>query len=170
MNIFYLAHSPVDCAKHHNDAHVRKMMIEYAQLMSTAHRVLDAGRNDVDHSNLYKCTHQNHPSAKWVRLSRHNYTWLYRMWKGLHEEYLARYGKSHLSWTKLHKALKTPPKNISNAPFTEPPACMPKEYVEDDAVLSYRNYYMSSDKAHIATWKTNRPYWFIKGRMTNVHI
>ena len=41
MNIFYL-HRDVDtCAEMHNDKHVVKMILEYAQLLSTAHRVLD---------------------------------------------------------------------------------------------------------------------------------
>ena len=54
MNIFYLHKDPKVCAEQHLDKHVVKMLIEYAQLMSTAHRMLDgvmyqgktkAGRN-----------------------------------------------------------------------------------------------------------------------------
>ena len=41
MNIFYLHNDPTECAKQHNDKHVVKMILEYAQLLSTAHRVLD---------------------------------------------------------------------------------------------------------------------------------
>ena len=41
MNIFYLNRDPIECALQHCDKHVVKMIIEYAQLMSTAHRVLD---------------------------------------------------------------------------------------------------------------------------------
>ena len=41
MNIFYLHPNTKTCAQHHCDKHVVKMIIEYAQLMSTAHRVLD---------------------------------------------------------------------------------------------------------------------------------
>ena len=41
MNIFYLHREPEACAQAHLDKHVTKMIIEYAQLMSTAHRVLD---------------------------------------------------------------------------------------------------------------------------------
>jgi hypothetical protein len=40
MNIFYLSDDPVQCAKWHCDQHVTKMILEYAQLLSTAHRVL----------------------------------------------------------------------------------------------------------------------------------
>lgn len=41
MNIFYLSHDPVKCASEHNDKHVVKMILEYTQLLSTAHRLLD---------------------------------------------------------------------------------------------------------------------------------
>ena len=41
MNIFYLHKDPKICAEMHLDKHCTKMLIEYAQLMSTAHRVLD---------------------------------------------------------------------------------------------------------------------------------
>lgn len=41
MNIFYLSESPVECAQSMVDRHVVKMILETAQLLSTAHRVLD---------------------------------------------------------------------------------------------------------------------------------
>ena len=41
MNIFYLDENPKKCAKYHCDKHVVKMIIEYAQLLSTAHRLCD---------------------------------------------------------------------------------------------------------------------------------
>ena len=41
MNIFFLDEDEKKCAQMHVDRHVCKMVIEYAQLLSTAHRVLD---------------------------------------------------------------------------------------------------------------------------------
>ena len=41
MNIFYLSESPKQCAEWAVDKHVVKMILETAQLLSTAHRVLD---------------------------------------------------------------------------------------------------------------------------------
>jgi len=41
MNIFYLDSDAKTSAEMHLDKHVSKMLVEYAQLMSTAHRVLD---------------------------------------------------------------------------------------------------------------------------------
>ena len=58
MNIFYLDKLPDDCAEMHCDRHTVKMVLEYAQMLSTAHRILDG--DDV-HPDLYKITHKNHP-------------------------------------------------------------------------------------------------------------
>ena len=111
MNIFYLSNDASECAQMHNDKHVVKMILEYAQLLSTAHRVLDGvesiglsktGRKqkryvlpDDRDSALYSATHLNHPSAKWTRHCASNYQWLYEMWTYLLDEYLYRYIKHH---------------------------------------------------------------------------
>ena len=47
MNIFYLDRDVRKCAQMHLDKHVVKMIIEYAQLMSTAHRYCD-GEEYID--------------------------------------------------------------------------------------------------------------------------
>ena len=41
MNIFYLHNDPQIAAQMHCDKHVVKMILEYAQLLSTAHHELD---------------------------------------------------------------------------------------------------------------------------------
>lgn len=41
MNIFYLDEDPNLAAQYQYDKHVIKMILETAQLLSTAHRVLD---------------------------------------------------------------------------------------------------------------------------------
>lgn len=41
MNIFYLDHDPTLAARWHCDKHVVKMILEYGQMLSTAHRILD---------------------------------------------------------------------------------------------------------------------------------
>lgn len=176
MNIFYLDHDVVECAKMHNDKHVVKMILEYAQLLSTAHRILDgnvsiglssSGRKKTtytlsDHRNniLYSATHINHPSAVWVRQSDANYAWLFRMFGALMDEYTYRYGKSH-ACERLVDVLSHRPKNIPKGPFTEPTPAMPDELkVPGDSIKSYRQYY-NIGKTHLAKWK-NRPVpeWF----------
>ena len=65
MNIFYLSTNADECARYHCAKHVVKMILETAQMLSTAHRVLD-GDKLADEKKLYKKVHVNHPSTKWV--------------------------------------------------------------------------------------------------------
>lgn len=176
MNIFVLDGSPEESARQHNDKHTVKMCIEYAQLLSTAHRVLDGhfyygqtknGRRiqrwflaDEREHNLYKATHVNHPSAIWARDSEANYLWLSRLFDALLSEYTYRYGRTHKS-SELLPFLRNPPVNISNTPFTMPPQAMPDYCKRESAVEAYRTYYIE-EKAHIAQWsKRNVPGWFV---------
>lgn len=182
MNIFYLHHDTKQCAAMHNDKHCIKMILEYAQLLSTAHRVLDgvlttdrggaAGRQrttyilpDNRDDVLYRATHINHPSAIWVRVRESHYRWLFNLWIDLMAEYTYRYGKNH-ACEKLILALGTSPKNINRDDgFDEPTPAMPDEVkVKGDSIKSYRNYYIMN-KTHLASWSgkvnsRNVPSWF----------
>lgn len=176
MNIFYLAEDPKVCAQDHCDKHVVKMILEYAQLLSTAHRVLDGKETKVlsnsgkrmvsnwvldDSSDavLYKVAHVSHPSNIWTRASGHHYIWLWRLWHNLCLEYTERYNKTHISWKKLRTYLSIPPQNIQDNGFTPPPQCMPDECKKNDTVQAYRDFYMAH-KREFATWKTQVPSWF----------
>ena len=174
MNIFYLDTDPKTCATYHVDKHVVKMIVEYAQLLSTAHRVID-GRvttvktasnrsrkiwitDDDRNTQLYKSTHVNHPSAIWVRQSLANYTWLFSLWSNLLEEYTFRYNKVHAS-SRLYHMLETAPDNIPVYEFTQPSLAMPSEYLCEDAISAYRNYYKFG-KTHLHAWKNRSiPEW-----------
>jgi len=178
MNIFYLDHDVQKCAEMHNDKHVVKMILEYAQLLSTAHRFLDGtqsvrssktgrqqkywslkdGRDDI----LYSATHINHPSTVWVRHSIENYKWLHNLLRHLCAEYTYRYGKVHkVEREGLLASLYSPPLSIASCPFTEPTPAMPDELkVPGDSIKSYRTYY-STSKTHLANWKKRSvPEWF----------
>ena len=76
MNIFYLNKDPKIAAMEHNDKHCVKMILEYAQMLSTAHRVLD-GNDKADKLSVYKIAHLNHPSTVWTRENDSQYQWLY---------------------------------------------------------------------------------------------
>lgn len=159
MNIFYLDADPAKAAKAHCDKHCVKMILETAQLLSTAHRVLggNAYANDVG---LYKATHKNHPSAVWVRESAANYEWTYKLLTELIGQYGYRYGKTHKT-ERLVEPLKVLPRNISrDKPFTEPPQCMPDICKREDAVEGYRAYYRIA-KHRFAEWRhSNPPDWW----------
>lgn len=159
MNIFYLDHDPVECAKQHCDKHVVKMVLETAQLLSNAHHMIDGEQVIIP---IYKLTHKNHPSAVWVRKCSAHYDWLWSLLHALCKEYTHRYGKVHkIEREGLLDILKQPPVNIGKSiVFNEPPPAMPDEYKVTSAIQSYKNYYKGA-KAHFARW-TNRPTptWF----------
>ena len=160
MNIFFLDERPDKCAEMHNDKHCVKMILESAQMLSTAHRELDGNVPDI----LYKSTHKNHPSTIWVRSSKQHYDWLFRLFRMLSAEYSIRYSehnfKVHKTWDKLGKLLETAPKNIKDNGFVPPPQCMPDYCKKPDTIDAYRNYYMT-EKASISTWKySNQPTWW----------
>lgn len=167
MNVFVLHLDPYLCATYHADKHVSKMLVEYAQLMSTAHRELD-GDEYADKNGLYKATHRNHPCAVWVRQSSANYEWLYRMWRYLHKEFQHRRGKSHKTFDTLSAALWVSPDNCPLVPVTPFALCMPDEYkVDGDAVMSYRNYYRYGKSDVVSwNWANNTPDWMDNERIT----
>ena len=160
MNIFFLDERPDKCAEMHNDKHCVKMILESAQMLSTAHRVLDGDVPDI----LYKSTHKNHPSTIWARSSKQHYNWLFRLFRMLSAEYSIRYSehnfKVHKTWDKLGKILETAPKNIKDNGWVEPPQCMPDHCKRPNTIDAYRNYYMT-EKASISRWKySNQPTWW----------
>tara|TARA_Y100000289_G_C3883736_1_gene130135 strand:+ start:215 stop:751 length:537 start_codon:yes stop_codon:yes gene_type:complete len=177
MNIFYLSSYPKTCAEDHCDKHVVKMIVEYAQLLSTAHRILDGEEVNVlsnsgktmtsqwklkDHREkiLYKCAHINHPSNIWVRAAEDHYIYLLELWNALSREYTIRYDKVHSTWKKLVQHLNQLPNNIDkNVGFLPPPQCMPDECKKEDTVDAYRDFY-KAHKREFATWKTRIPLWF----------
>jgi hypothetical protein len=179
MNIFYLDEDVQKCAEMHVDKHVVKMILEYAQLLSTAHRVLDGepmigrtktGRrqqqykldNDGDERLMYKATHMNHPSAIWCRENTENYQWLADLLVALCKEYTYRYSKKHAVERSglMTKLVNKMPRNIRPGTWTEPTPAMPDEYkVDGDHLESYHNYYRG-DKPRMFSWKKREvPVW-----------
>ena len=173
MNIFTTNDCPVVSAQEMCDKHVVKMILESAQMLSTAHRVLD-GDDRANETGLYKMAHKNHPSTIWVRASSENYRWLWKHMDALLKEYTHRYGKHHAT-ERLRNILFRPPLNIVHGvPLTDPPQCMPELCKGEDTVLAYQNYYII-EKSGFARWtKRETPAWFIgetgaKGKSVELH-
>ena len=184
MNIFYLDKNPYIAAKMSCDKHVCKMIIESAQMLSTAHRMLDGehytGRTknghkiqrwrlDEDKEDLiYKACHTGHPSTVWVMANVFHYAWLYKHMIALNEEFKMRYNhtEDHMTIRKLKEVLRQPPKNIPiNKIATDPTPAMPDECkIPGDVIGSYRKYYVMK-KREFATWKTPAviPEWYLNG-------
>ena len=173
MNIFYLDKDPIVAAQMSCDKHVVKMILESAQLLSTAHRVLD-GDEYADKVGLYKMAHKNHPSTIWTRSSSQNYIWLWRHMTALMREYTYRYGKHHAT-ERLKEGLARVPNNVPfGTKFTDPPQCMPEECKGEDTVLAYQKYYII-EKSSFAKWsKRETPAWFLgetnaEGKSVKLH-
>lgn len=181
MNIFVVEEDPVESAKALCDKHVVKMILESAQMLSTAHRILDGKkiitteknrkktsyvlestkRNDL----LYRASHINHPCTIWCRESGANYNWLHKHLVALCEEYTARYHKIHKTQQiGLVDFLSQAPSNMKKIELTPFAQAMPEQYKSTNAVVAYRKYYIN-EKANIAQWNkipSRRPAWFYK--------
>ena len=153
------------------------MILEYGQLMSTAHRVLDGqpyygktknNRNiqrwllpDSREEVIWKASHSNHPSGIWVRQSSDHYKWLYSLWLEMLNEYTHRYNKIH-SAVRMKQVFSQLPENIPHKGWlSDPTPAMPVEYKVPNSIESYRNYY-KGDKKSFAVWKNrDTPDWFV---------
>jgi hypothetical protein len=184
MNIFALNDDPELAAQQHCDKHVVKMIVEYTQLLSTAHRVLDGeqatvgkrkfylllgeellilDRPVIHRAVCYNATHAAHPCAIWVRRSIGNYQWLLSLLEHLCLEYTRRYGRVHASTAYL-PFLRTEPRNIPyhvRSPFVQ---CMPDQYqVPNDPIAGYQAFYLG-EKIRFAKYSNRSlPTWFEAG-------
>jgi hypothetical protein len=166
MNLFILSLIQKEIAQFMMDKHVSKILLEAVQMLCTAKRVLDP--EDYICSQLYKLAHKNHPVTIWCRKSKANFIWTLDLIEELHNEWQFRYGHPD---TKFHKAYlmsiilkeNIPADDkfelIGLTPFAQ---AMPQQYKNEDAILAYRNYYMSPEKQIIASWnkKRERPDWY----------
>ena len=181
MNLFILDYNPVTAAQLQCDKHVPKMIVESAQMLSTAHRMLDgelgkrrskSGKTMVRYwehpSNnwekiLYKAVHTGHPCTVWTMESSDNYFWHYNHFKALCDEYTYRYSKLHKSDRELREILSNLPSNIPRGNLTSFKLAMSSnpECMFSDAVKSYRAFYQTKQERFKMVWsKRSIPEWF----------
>lgn len=173
MNIFALSDNPTEAAQFMCDKHIRKMIIETAQMLSTACWYHNKNVLDKNTMKLYKPTHVNHPCNKWVRENDYNWLWLYCHWLALDNEYIHRFGKRHGSNPSndrlrlIEVYANDIPTTYSFTKATPPPQAMPwyckvsPENSWENTVKAYREYYII-EKNDIAEWNTARkePHWW----------
>jgi hypothetical protein len=94
--------------------------------------------------------------------SSQHYEYVYRLIKALCAEYTYRFGKEHLTWTKMKDVLVYLPIGLEDNGFTQPPQAMLEMYKNEDSVEAYRNYYHRA-KLYF-TWYTKRkiPDWLLE--------
>lgn len=164
MNLFILSLCFQECAQYMFDKHVSKMILEAAQMLCTAKRILDPEYDDSNAEiKLYKISHKNHPVSIWIRQSYENYMWTIQMVEAMHEEWKYRYNhpadKNHKSYIMAMHLKENAPLACKFAyyGFTSFALAMPDEYKDSDPVEAYRKYYQSPEKQKLASWKKRGP-------------
>lgn len=144
----------MECAKALDDLRLNKMIIETAQLLSTAMRERGYIGNDI-----YKTTHKNHPCAVWARESSENYKWLLLYMSDLVEERMNRTGKTHKSY-QIFNALCGGPKLMPQGPMTPFSNCsLYKDHGIFDAYKLTMIDKWAKDKRPPKWTKTGKPSW-----------
>lgn len=148
MNIFILDYDMTKSVQMYPDKHVVKMILEYAQLLSSASRLMGLDQG-------YKLTHQHHPCTKWLLESITNWSYLWALSDHLNEEWKYRWQHDH-----NHKSFEVIldlewPLDLPDVGLTRFAQAMPDEYKHTDAVEAYRAYF-NGEKRHLFNW-TNRP-------------
>lgn len=158
MNIFAVDPDPAASARALHDAHVVKMALESAQILSTLvhptrayYRALcpeeraspekHSGRFLLSGERIYLPTHPAHPCTAWTGLRRANWRWLYAHAFALCAEYRRRFGREHGAQAVV---LALSGEAVGGAgdlqPFVQ---AMPETYRGPDPVAAYRRYYVA---------------------------
>jgi len=152
MNIFFLDKTPELSAQYLCDKHVPKMLLESAQMLSTA-----VQRHVGNIEELYKSAYPKHPMTIWVGDNYFNFKWAFKNAVAIHDEYKLRFNKIHKSYRIIEDILHNNyAEKIEGGSITPPPQCMPDEYKDKDYVTAYRKYYIG-EKEPFAKWIKGRP-------------
>jgi len=159
MNIFFLDRDPYKAALALCDKHVPKMLLESAQMLSTA--VQANAKKKFD--DLYKPAYPKHPMTIWVGFNRDCFRWALENAVYINHQYEQRFNKGHKSFRVIETIYNNNYiDDISNGFFKEPPQCMPDEYKDKDYITAYRKYYQGA-KAYFAKWEKGvfAPEWWV---------
>lgn len=156
MNIFRTNRTPKLCARMLDDKRLVKMVLETAQLLSTA-----INEHGAPADTAYKTTHRNHPCSVWVRKSRRNYDWTLCLFVRLLDEYERRYMRTH-KCAELRDVLIYHRSLLPAGPMSPSPLCMPDEFKSSCVFASYRAYMRSKWRnSHRVAWalRSSEPNW-----------
>tara|TARA_B100000963_G_scaffold353687_1_gene368844 strand:+ start:2002 stop:2562 length:561 start_codon:yes stop_codon:yes gene_type:complete len=152
MNIFFLHYNGRIMALFHADAHVVKMPLEIAQMLSNAYHHYGAAHFPAK---VYKKTHVHHPMSIFVCQNEHNFRLAAMNGLSILQEYTRRFNKTHKCEAVLRDMLQYPPDFSSTEPpvysdatvfgvfgDVQVPLCMPVEYHHTNACVAYSRYYV----------------------------
>lgn len=153
MNIFATDRCPVKSAQALDDRRMNKMILETAQILSTALDNMSSWR-----SFLYKPTHSRHPCVLWASYSKGNFNWLVQHGLALCDEYTYRFGRTHKSKAVIlaaQKHIKTVP--LDRSEFIPQPNCTVHKGLKP--VWNAYKFYLAVDK-----WPRDiNPRWTRRG-------
>lgn len=165
MNIFVTHTCPEICAQSLDNKRMVKMVLETAQILSTAIFINNPMGN---YSYIYKPTHLKHPCTLWASLTSSNWQWLLKHFISLCHEYTWRYKKTHASY-KILPYLTSYKEMIKEGPLTPFANCTRAEALKidfkhmEDTHEAYRQYLSrkwQNDK-HPPLWThRNTPIWY----------
>jgi hypothetical protein len=159
MNLFRLSHDPEEAAQFYHDVHVRKIIVEGAQLLANcfpSERLELAPK--TQNGNIRKHSYYNHPISKWIRESWAHYLWAFEHIKALNREYQYRFNKLHFCDHFILWCDSNPP-SIPLMDSKLQPQCFGDHvdcFVANDPVKGYRQYYQKCKLT-----------WTQKGRIVN---
>ena len=165
MNIFVTNECPVKSALALDDKRLVKMVLETAQLLSSA-----VNLSYGDKIAPYKTAHKGHPCTLWAKQSQGNFQWLLDHGYALGMEYTQRYQKTHKSMLVIAEIddsdlIKYIPKG-PRIPFAN---CAANASINvsykhlPDTIDAYKQYLAvrwTNDKRH-PTWTNSRPPFWI---------
>lgn len=112
MNIFFLSTCPAEAARFHCDLHVSKMIVETAQILSTARRMFaerEGLRSERDVERLalgYKSAYAGHPSVIWASKHPAHALWLFRLASALGGQHVLRSRNGHSTIPVISQLLR----------------------------------------------------------------
>ena len=179
MNIFFLHPNARRCARWHCNKHVVKMILETAQLLYTAHWVLEMAENRLPcfkDAPLQKSSgirgylsihNPAHPSAIWTRASKEHYEWLCLLGLELCREFTHRFKKTHSCEVHIRWLASNIPRTLPSNGWRDPPCAMPPEYrISKNSVSCYRLYYVKGKSTLLQYTSRNPPHWLDTNIMT----
>lgn len=164
MNLFVTSNCPIESAKALDDLRLNKMLLETAQLLSTALHL-------NGYKGPYRKTHENHPVTVWVAANYKNYLWTLDHFIALNNERKRRTGKDHKCWEHYHEFMtnrfKVPKVREERDPFVN---CS----LHKDVTSVIKAYRMTMDDkwnndVKIPTWTNAEvPVWSNRKKLVDI--
>lgn len=150
MNIFCTDLDPEVAARNLCDVHVRKMLVETAQMLCTSARAMGEPNGPYDD------VQRTHKCNRWIQESRANWDWTVRHGMAINSQYMRRNKKGHKAFSAIVWASRqNPPLTVFKdhsgdlTPFADAvwPPLVARYTAVEDAIDVYRAYYARKEQA-----------------------